>query len=209
MEQKLDRRVRRTREQLKRALTQLLLEKPVREITVRELTDRADVNRGTFYAHYTDLYDMLEQMENELLEAFQALLDRHAPDDLTRDLAPLLSDVFCFVEENRADAGFPGAADGGPLSPSVQPGDLPAVPAGVGGALSPGGCVGAQLLPGVRGVRHGEPGGDLGPAGLPRDAGGHGEAGGAADPAGSPVPVGRELTETISMGYDKSRRFFR
>ena len=102
MEQKLDRRVRRTREQLKRALTQLLLEKPVREITVRELTDRADVNRGTFYAHYTDLYDMLEQMENELLEAFQALLDRHAPDDLTRDLAPLLSDVFCFVEENRA-----------------------------------------------------------------------------------------------------------
>ena len=55
MEQKLDRRVRRTREQLKRALTQLLLEKPVREITVRELTDRADVNRGTFYAHYTDL----------------------------------------------------------------------------------------------------------------------------------------------------------
>ena len=72
MEQKLDRRVRRTREQLKRALTQLLLEKPVREITVRELTDRADVNRGTFYAHYTDLYDMLEQMENELLEAFQA-----------------------------------------------------------------------------------------------------------------------------------------
>ena len=102
MGQKLDRRVRPTREQLKRALTQLLLEKPVREITVRELTDRADVNRGTFYAHYTDLYDMLEQMENELLEAFQALLDRHAPDDLTRDLAPLLSDVFCFVEENRA-----------------------------------------------------------------------------------------------------------
>ena len=67
MEQKLDRRVRRTREQLKRALTQLLLEKPVREITVRELTDRADVNRGTFYAHYTDLYDMLEQMENEAI----------------------------------------------------------------------------------------------------------------------------------------------
>ena len=101
-EGKVDRRVRRTEEQLKRALTQLLLEKPVREITVRELTDRADVNRGTFYAHYTDLYDMLEQMESELLGEFEAVLDRHAPDDLTRDLSPLLSDVFCFVEENRA-----------------------------------------------------------------------------------------------------------
>ena len=102
MEKKVDRRVRRTKERLKQAMTELLQERSIREITVRELTERADVNRGTFYAHYADLYDMLEQMENELLGEFEALLDRHAPDDLTRDLSPLLSDVFCFVEENRA-----------------------------------------------------------------------------------------------------------
>lgn len=102
MDGKVDRRVRRTREQLKKAMTQLLLEKPVREITVRELTERADVNRGTFYAHYTDIYDMLEQMESELLAEFKAVLDRHAAEDLTEDLSPLLSDVFCFVEKNRA-----------------------------------------------------------------------------------------------------------
>ena len=101
MEEKLDRRVRRTRERLNRALTELLMEKPMREITVRELTDRADVNRGTFYAHYTDLFDMLEQMENEVLAEIEALLGRYAPDELTRDLAPLLSEVFCFVERHR------------------------------------------------------------------------------------------------------------
>ena len=56
-----DRRVRRTRAQLRRALTELLEEKDIRSVTVRELTERADVNRGTFYAHYSDIYDLVEQ----------------------------------------------------------------------------------------------------------------------------------------------------
>ena len=55
----MDRRVRRTRAQLRQALTALLREKDLKDITVRELTDRADVNRGTFYSHYQDVYDMV------------------------------------------------------------------------------------------------------------------------------------------------------
>ena len=102
MEGRIDRRVRRTRERLKQAMTDLLMEKPVREITVRELTERADVNRGTFYAHYADIYDMLEQLENETLAAFEELLDRHAPEDLARDLTPLLTEVFSFAEQQKA-----------------------------------------------------------------------------------------------------------
>ena len=43
-----DRRVRRTRAQLRTAFTSLMAEKPINQITVRELADRADVNRGTF-----------------------------------------------------------------------------------------------------------------------------------------------------------------
>ena len=46
-----DRRVRRTRAQLRTAFTSLMAEKPINQITVRELADRADVNRGTFYTH--------------------------------------------------------------------------------------------------------------------------------------------------------------
>ena len=96
-----DRRVRRTRTQLQNALVELLQEKPVQGITVRELAERADVNRGTFYAHYKDIYDMVEQMENQLLGEFEALLDHYPPDSLAKDLYPLLSDVFYFVEKNR------------------------------------------------------------------------------------------------------------
>ena len=57
-----DRRVRRTRMRLQQAMLELLKEKDARSITVRELTQRADVNRGTFYAHYKDVFDLLDQM---------------------------------------------------------------------------------------------------------------------------------------------------
>ena len=54
-----DRRVRKTKKQLRGALTSLLLEKDISRVTVRDVADLADVNRGTFYAHYSDVYDLL------------------------------------------------------------------------------------------------------------------------------------------------------
>ena len=56
---KEDRRVRRTRKILTQALTELLQQKQVNEITVKELTDLADMNRGTFYLYYKDIFDSL------------------------------------------------------------------------------------------------------------------------------------------------------
>ena len=62
-----DRRVRRTKTLLQKTLVELMLEKEVSQISVKELTQRADVNRSTFYLHYLGIYDMLEQMENEFV----------------------------------------------------------------------------------------------------------------------------------------------
>lgn len=95
-----DRRVRRTRSRLREAFTALLREKPVEEITVRELTDLADVNRGTFYGHYRDIYDLLEQMEGEAIQEFTALMNRYSSSDLRGGLLPILTDVFRFVEKH-------------------------------------------------------------------------------------------------------------
>ena len=66
----IDRRVRKTRKQLRECLIALLKEKKVQDITVRELTDMADLNRGTFYLHYKDVCDLLEKTEAELLADF-------------------------------------------------------------------------------------------------------------------------------------------
>ena len=100
MEKKMDRRVRRTRAQLRQALTALLGEKDLKDITVRELTELADVNRGTFYSHYQDVFDMARQVEQELFEDFNRVLDAHPPDQLRRDLYPVLRDAF--VQDNSA-----------------------------------------------------------------------------------------------------------
>ncbi len=72
-----DRRVRRTRKQLQTALAALMWEKDLKDITVRELTELADVNRGTFYAHYKDLYDMRNQVEQELFRQLTEVLSAY------------------------------------------------------------------------------------------------------------------------------------
>ena len=53
-EETIDRRIRKTRRLLRECLTALLKEKKVQDITVREIADMADINRGTFYLHYKD-----------------------------------------------------------------------------------------------------------------------------------------------------------
>ena len=50
-EETIDRRIRKTRRLLRECLTALLKEKKVQDITVREIADMADINRGTFYLH--------------------------------------------------------------------------------------------------------------------------------------------------------------
>src|SRR5436190_1860613 len=54
-----DPRVKRTRQLLKRALSDLLAEKPFHDITVQDIAERATLNRVTFYAHFEDKYDLI------------------------------------------------------------------------------------------------------------------------------------------------------
>ncbi|WP_151736868.1 TetR/AcrR family transcriptional regulator ['Paenibacillus yunnanensis' Narsing Rao et al. 2020] len=70
---KEDRRVKRTTRALWDALAELLTEKELHNITVRELTDKADIHRATFYTHYKDVYDLYEQIENNVMEELAAI----------------------------------------------------------------------------------------------------------------------------------------
>lgn len=54
-----------TKKKIKDAFMQLYNEKPITKITIREISNLAKINRGTFYAYYMDIYDLLEQIENE------------------------------------------------------------------------------------------------------------------------------------------------
>jgi len=66
-----DRRVKRTKRVLRECLFSLLEEKSIDDITVKELTEAADVNRSTFYFYYNDINDMMMQIQNEIFEVFE------------------------------------------------------------------------------------------------------------------------------------------
>ncbi|MCG7344760.1 TetR/AcrR family transcriptional regulator [Sporosarcina sp. ACRSL] len=68
MSRKMDPRVQRTKAMFEEALLDLMEEKDYKKITVREISERANLNRATFYLHYVDKDQLLEQMLDEALE---------------------------------------------------------------------------------------------------------------------------------------------
>ncbi|MBQ8993908.1 MAG: TetR/AcrR family transcriptional regulator [Turicibacter sp.] len=96
-----DRRVRRTKQLIKQSLIELMHEKPFNEIKIKDITERADLNRGTFYLHYIDIYDLLNSIENEILETLEKLLLAYHSNTLQISCFDLLKEVFSYIETNR------------------------------------------------------------------------------------------------------------
>ena len=67
---KEDLRVRKTKDAIRRAFEEMICEMDFEQITVKELTDRAMINRKTFYLHYETLDDLLEELQQELVDSF-------------------------------------------------------------------------------------------------------------------------------------------
>lgn len=74
MKEKIDQRVMLTRNLLKNALVQLMQEQHISKISVRALCEIAGINRSTFYMHYTDPYDLLNKVEQEVLDNLKRYL---------------------------------------------------------------------------------------------------------------------------------------
>lgn len=75
--QKQDRRKQYTRMVLKDSLMHLLQKKQISKLTVKEICEIADINRSTFYDHYKDLFDLREQIEDELIEDLNMYLSAY------------------------------------------------------------------------------------------------------------------------------------
>ncbi len=95
-----DKRVRRTKNLLRQALTRLMRQKEFQSITVTDVVREADINRGTFYAHYRDVYDLREKIESGLIADFRLMLEgiRH---DSAGSLHTVLEKAVDYLEENR------------------------------------------------------------------------------------------------------------
>ncbi len=74
-----DLRTKRTRASIKSAFMALRAVKPLENISVKELAELAEINKATFYLHYRDIYDLSDQIENEILTESLSALDLNDP----------------------------------------------------------------------------------------------------------------------------------
>mgnify|MGYP002716341310 FL=1 len=92
-----DRRVRKTQTAIKDALITLLEKKRFEEITIQEISNLADVNRSTFYTHFIDKYDLLDNMENEKIDEIRSFLESSKNDDELKISESQLRETMDFV----------------------------------------------------------------------------------------------------------------
>lgn len=82
-----------TANQLRNAFIELYKQKPIEKISIREISEKADTARGTFYVYYQDIYELLEIIENEMLDGLLMLGTKGRTD---------LYAVYDFIETNRS-----------------------------------------------------------------------------------------------------------
>ena len=93
-----NRRVLYTKKVIQESLIELLETKKIHQITVTDICKKADINRGTFYTHYKDAFDLLNSMENELFDQIIRYIDETEVEDY-RDI--LLFKALELVHQNR------------------------------------------------------------------------------------------------------------
>lgn len=92
-----DTRVQFTKRVLKDALLQILKDKPIGKVTIKELCEEAGLNRGTFYLHYNEPNDVLREIESDFVHEQLAFFDPYLKNDNPDQLAKL----FGAVVQNR------------------------------------------------------------------------------------------------------------
>ncbi|AZV41684.1 hypothetical protein BAOM_1073 [Peribacillus asahii] len=100
-----DEMIEKTKEKIQKSFLQLLKEKHFMKVSVRDITTAAAINRGTFYLHYQDKYDLLNQMEENLLGGLELHLQRLKPDILLQQaekgqISMLAVEVFRYIQIN-------------------------------------------------------------------------------------------------------------
>lgn len=94
---------RQTKINLRQAFWRLYEKRPLEKITVRQITDLAGYNRGTFYLYFRDIYDMLEKIEQEVLEVISGMINDLRPSTLVQ----VAQTYGCYARVLLSDRGDP------------------------------------------------------------------------------------------------------
>ena len=91
----------RSRRMIKDAFIELLQTKSLDKITVTDIVEKADLNRGTFYAHYVNLEGLIQAIEEETVETLYGLLDGVQGRNFFSEPLPMFLKISEYLEENK------------------------------------------------------------------------------------------------------------
>lgn len=97
-----NRSARRSRRMIRQAFEELLAEREFSKITVTDIVERADLNRSTFYAHYPDIYGIVDEMQEEIIGRHMELFRQIQFRNILKDPRPYLGCITATMEENLA-----------------------------------------------------------------------------------------------------------
>ncbi len=93
-----NRRILYTKKVIKESLIELLQHKKIHEVTVTDICKKANINRGTFYTHYKDAYDLLKSIEDELFNQILEYIEETPVEDYKNIL---LLKALELIDENK------------------------------------------------------------------------------------------------------------
>ena len=99
---KNDKRSVRTRTQIKTALMTLLKTKSPNSITVSEITTLANVNRNSFYTHYSSIADVMSDIYKSIFDLFSEVYDKYSYADIIENPYPFMKEITLILVENSA-----------------------------------------------------------------------------------------------------------
>lgn len=91
----------RTKKLLKDTFLKLASKKNIDKITIKEITDECNLTRNTFYLHFIDIYDLLEDLQKEVLNELELALENGKKNHIIKAPIPFLNEVADNIEKNK------------------------------------------------------------------------------------------------------------
>lgn len=92
----------RSRHLIKQAFAELLNEKDMSKITVTDIVERANISRGTFYAHYLDVYDLYSAIQSNIVEAIDETFEEEGIENIILDPTDIISFAIEYLNKNKS-----------------------------------------------------------------------------------------------------------
>lgn len=94
----IDRRIKRTKTAIINSTVTLLTNIPINKLTVKEICDKANISRSTFYLHFFDAYDVIKSVHDDVANGISKMIDRFDFTTILSNPRPFLVEVVDFIK---------------------------------------------------------------------------------------------------------------